>query len=45
MRLAERYALRKELFNSIRRLDILQELLGGRYDYGDHGKWNGWDFY
>lgn len=27
MRLAERYALRKELFNSIRRLDILQELL------------------
>ena len=27
MRLAERYALRKELFNSIRRLDILQELI------------------
>ena len=27
MRLAERYALRKEPFNSIRRLDILQELL------------------
>lgn len=27
MRLAERHALRKELFNSIRRLDILQELL------------------
>ena len=45
MRLAERYALRKELFNSIRRLDILQGTFRGRYDYGDHGKWNGWDFY
>ena len=32
MRLAERYALRKELFNSIRRLDILQELLEAEMD-------------
>ena len=39
--LKERLCLRKELFDSFRRLDILQELVD---DHGDHGKWHGAHF-
>lgn len=42
--LKERLCLRKELFDSFRRLDILQELVDDPTNLGDHGKWHGAHF-
>ena len=39
-----RRRLRKELFDSLRRLDNSADFCGGQFCYGDHDQWDGTHF-